>query len=63
MVDYNSLISKFNLDEQKLQELSELHRFAKSCCIHNERIIVTTVVTDHTGKKVLNQEVQNVELV
>lgn len=63
MVDYNSLISRFNLDKQKIEELSELNRFAKTCNAHNERIIVTTVVTDNEGKKILNQEVQNVELV
>ena len=63
MIDYEALFSQFNLDTHKIEELNELHRFAKGCHSHCKRIIVTTTITDLTEKKIVNQEVQDAELV
>jgi len=63
MIKYDILYSKFQLKDDDAEYLYNLHRFARACYVHTERVIVTSTITDNTGSKVLKKEVKDAELV
>lgn len=63
MTDYELLYSKFQLNVDDSKRLNELHRLSHACQSHIERIVVTTFVTDTTGKEFNKKEVHDAKLV
>lgn len=63
MTDYETLYAQFQLEPRQVGELQALYELHERQRDKSEKVIVTTSVSDNSGKKVVHSEVTNAKLV